>query len=105
MNGYVYLIQDGEKENTYKIGVTKNVVDYRKQELQTGNSSDLIIVNYFATPYPYKVESMMHRKHKSKNIINEWFLLSDEDVKSFINDCKTYENCILALKDNPFYNL
>ena len=27
-----------------------------------------------------------------------------KDVKSFINDCKTYENCILALKDNPFYN-
>lgn len=101
---YVYLIQDTDKENTYKIGVTKNIVKYRKDELQTGNSSELSIVNTFQTEHPYKIEAFLHRKHKEKRIMNEWFLLEDEDVNSFIKDCEMYEGIIRSLENNPYFS-
>lgn len=101
--GFVYLICDLDKVNAYKIGVTKNIVDKRKKELQTGNSSELHICNYYETENPYKVESMLHHRFHSDNIKNEWFELTDEQAMSFIDECKKCENIIEVLKDNPFF--
>lgn len=103
MKGYVYLICDLEKNNAYKIGVTKNIVEERKKELQTGNSSELHICNYYETDFPYKIELMMHNKYKQKNIKNEWFRLTDEEALNFKNECKKCEDIIISLKDNPFF--
>lgn len=102
-NGYVYLICDLGKDNAYKIGVTKNIVEERKKELQTGNSSELHICNYYQTEFPYKIETMLHHRYNSKNIKNEWFELTDEEALNFKKECEKCEKIIEALKDNPFF--
>lgn len=104
-NGFVYLIADLEKDYVYKIGVTKNIIEERKNELQTGNSSDLHICNFYETKYPYKIEAMLHRKYESKKIKNEWFELTDEEAINFRKECKKCEDIIIALEDNPFFSL
>ena len=104
MSGYVYLIQDTGKDNAYKIGVTKNLVTERKKELQTGNSSELEIITFFETKYPYKLEAMLHRYYNQSNIKNEWFSLTDDNVSGFTQLCHKLNNIILSLEDNPFFN-
>ena len=102
--GYVYLI--GEKDNIgkYKIGSTKaNDINKRLKQLQTGNSSELFIKEYYETEHPFKLEKMLHNHFKSSNIIGEWFELSESDTKAFRDVCEKKEKTIEALKDNPFY--
>lgn len=102
--GFVYLICDLDKPNTYKIGVTKKSnIEERKKELQTGNASELFVCNFFETSTPYKLENMLHRKFHNSNIKNEWFNLTDEEALSFTNECKKYQHIIDSLYDNPFY--
>jgi hypothetical protein len=101
---FVYLIGEVDNENKYKIGVTKhNNIQNRIKELQTGNSNELFIKDYFETKYPYKLEKMLHRHFHDKILLNEWFKLSNEDINNFINTCNKYENILLSLRDNPFF--
>ena len=102
--GYVYLI--GEKDNIgkYKIGSTKaKDVNKRLKQLQTGNSSELFIKEYYETEHPFKLEKMLHNHFKSSNLIGEWFELSENDIEAFRGVCEEKEKTIEALKDNPFY--
>ena len=102
--GYVYLI--GEKDNIgkYKIGSTKaKDVNKRLKQLQTGNSSELFIKEYYETEHPFKLEKMLHNRFKSSNLIGEWFELSESDTKAFRGICEEKEKIIKALKNNPFY--
>ena len=68
----VYLICDA-KNNTYKIGVSKNV-DKRLKQLQTGNSNDLHLVYKIRTEYPFILESMLHKTIVQGNprIFSSW---------------------------------
>ena len=101
---FIYLISNIDNDNICKIGVTKyKNIDKRKKELQTGSSNELYIRNYFETKYPYKLEKMLHRHFNDKNLLNEWFDLTNEDINNFINTCDKYENILLSLKDNPFF--
>lgn len=102
--GYVYLI--GEKDNIgkYKIGSTKSKdVNKRLKQLQTGNSSELFIKEYYETEHPFKLEKMLHNHFKSSNLIGEWFELSESDTEAFKGVCEEKEKIISSLKDNPFY--
>ena len=45
--GFVYLLGDWGKEKTYKIGVTRGKIEKRIKSLQTGNSGEIYIVDYF----------------------------------------------------------
>lgn len=102
--GYVYLI--GEKDNIgkYKIGSTKaKDVNKRLKQLQTGNSSELFIKEYYETEHPFKLEKMLHNHFKSSNLIGEWFELSEGDTEAFRGVCEEKEKIISSLKDNPFY--
>ena len=100
--GYVYLIKDDEN-NTYKIGVTKSKASKRLKKLQTGNSTELTIEYLFETEWPFKLESMLHNRYKLSNVLNEWFFLTDEEVKEFPSICEMYNNNIKILKNNPFF--
>lgn len=103
--GFVYLIGEYNDSNSYKIGVTNNkTVNGRKNELQTGNSDELFIVNKYETNEPFKLEKMLHNHYHSNHKINEWFTLSDDEVFKFIEVCDKYQNIINSLKDNPFFN-
>ena len=52
-----------------------------------------------------KVERWLHRKYFVKTEAkNEWRSLSNEEVFSFIDDCKEADNNIsFLLENNPFY--
>ena len=98
--GFVYLLCDGDK---FKIGMTKHKdINKRIKELQTGNPYKIWIRDYYETNNPLKIEKMMHARHASSNIKNEWFDLTAEEVINFKNECIQCEKILEALKDNPF---
>ena len=100
--GYVYLICDANN-NKFKIGMTKKSIEKRIKELQTGNANELHIANYHQTFYPYCVENMLHKYFSDKNVINEWYDLTMNDIASFNDVCDKIEEDIQVLKDNPFF--
>lgn len=101
--GYVYLLGDWEKEGAYKIGVTRGSLERRIKKLQTGNSGEIYLCRYYETEYPFFLEKTLHFRFYNKKIMNEWFLLSFDDVINFKKTCKEIEDMIDDLKDNPFF--
>lgn len=100
--GFVYLICD-PSNNLYKIGVTKSLCSKRIKQLQTGNGTELHLVNYHETDFPYRVESILHNKLSNKKILNEWYELSLDEILSFKDMCEDVEKLIEIMKDNPFF--
>lgn len=88
--GYVYIIADYENE-AYKIGVTRNLISKRMKQLQTGNSNDLQLIKSFKSQYPFKLESLLHRRFSYKRIQNEWFALDKSDIDNFESICNISE--------------
>lgn len=101
-SGYVYLICDPMTDN-FKIGVTRDLKSNRLKKLQTGNSSELFVHTIYETQYPFRLETMLHSKYKSKNTLNEWFKLDVSDVIHFKETCSYLEKQIECLLDNPFF--
>jgi hypothetical protein len=102
--GYVYLIGEENNENKYKIGSTKcSDINKRLKQLQTGNSNQLFIKEYYETTKPFKLETMLHNKFKYKNVIGEWFELDENDIENFKQECEKYQNIINTLKENPYF--
>lgn len=102
--GYIYLIGEIGNDNIFKIGSTKkNNIEDRKKELQTGNSNELYIKDYFKTDKPFKLETMLHFYYQNDNKINEWFVLDEEKQKGFHDVCVKYQNIIESLNGNPFF--
>ena len=101
--GYVYLICDPSNDRC-KIGVTRNLKSNRVKKLQTGNSTELFIRDIYETEWPFRLESMLHQHFKNKHVLNEWFELDVNDVICFKEICKTLENTIKVLSDNPFFS-
>ena len=108
MNGYVYLICEvdsygGEK---YKIGETKNDPEKRLKTLKTGNPNEIfVLLKYYSENYK-KIERWLHKKYFAQKTIskNEFFYLSNEQVISFLEDCKEIDKTITFLKEtNHFY--
>lgn len=102
--GYVYLLADNLKEGIYKIGVTRGTIENRIKKLQTGNAGELYMCKYYQTNIPFFVEKHLHLQFFSKNVKNEWFELSDEEVLDFYNRCAKIEEMYMALEDNYFFN-
>ena len=100
MEGYIYLILDGE---FFKIGVAKNVIK-RKKGLQTGNPYDLTILKTHKSKNPFKVEKMLHMYYHKNRVNGEWFDLSLNEVKEFLDVCQKYEDIVeLLVEENPFF--
>lgn len=100
--GNVYLICDIEK-NLYKIGVTTGSIENRMKKLQTGNGTELLLVNYYPCDYPFKIEKMLHNHFSNRKVLNEWFELTDEEALSFTKVCEDKDKIIKCLMDNPFF--
>lgn len=101
--GFIYLIADYTNE-AYKIGVSKNKVTKRMKQLQTGNSTELVLLETYHTEYPYRMESILHNRFKHKNIHNEWFALDMDDIVNFQQTCQDVDKTIHLLKDNIFFS-
>jgi hypothetical protein len=101
--GYIYLLLqiDNNNEETYKIGVTKRNVNIRVSELQTGNPNKISLHKMYESKNYLKVEQWLHRQYQTKTEAkNEWRILTDEQVFSFIDDCKRADDNIQFLLDN-----
>jgi len=107
--GYVYLILETDKDGLgerHKIGITKNSVEKRLKQLQTGNSNIIRLLQAYESPNYKKVEQWLHSRFSTKKTEanNEWFNLTDEDVLGFQSICKKLDETIqLLLKENHFY--
>ena len=101
-SGYVYLICD-PANNTYKIGVTRNLNSKRIKKLQTGNSTELHICNIYKSQWPFRLEKMLHQHFTLKHELNEWFNLELEDIVNFTKTCDKLTETIKSLLDNPFF--
>ena len=100
--GYVYLICD-QSTDRFKIGVTRDLKSNRIKKLQTGNSTELFIMDVYETEWPFRLETLLHRHFKNKQVLNEWFALDASDITGFRGVCERLETTIKALKDNPFF--
>lgn len=94
----VYLIQSLE-EGYYKIGVSTNPKKRLKQ-LQTGNSSELKLIDSYSSEYADKIEKSLHNFLGANKKEGEWFDLSLLDALSFVDKCKNIEDNLIYLKKN-----
>ena len=89
MKKSVYLIRSKETGD-YKIGISKNPKKRLKQ-LQTGNSSELELLEIFETEYAHKVEKALHNLFSHAKKEGEWFELSLNERFDFRYRCNTLE--------------
>ena len=105
MKGIVYLICDPSND-CFKIGVTRNkTVSNRLLKLQTGNPTELFIINSYKTNYPFMLEKMLHNHFHNLHINGEWYQLNVDDITNFNDICDTLSLRIESLKNNPFVKL
>ncbi len=95
---FVYLIQSLE-DSYYKIGVSKNPKQ-RLRTLQTGNSSELKLVELYQSEFAYQIEKSLQRRYQYLKREGEWFDMSIINEVTFINECKEIENNIIHLKES-----
>jgi predicted GIY-YIG superfamily endonuclease len=93
---YVYLIQSLE-DGYYKIGVSKHPKK-RVKQLQTGNSSELKLIESYQTEYAHKIESALQNRYSYLKKEGEWFDMSISNEVSFISECKKIEETFEVLK-------
>lgn len=99
IKGYIYLFESYHKDHgeVYKIGLTKNEITERKRNLETGNPNNLTLIHtYPCSISPKYLEARLHKRFNFDRIKGEWFILSNEDVKDFNNNCTILENALIA---------
>jgi hypothetical protein len=101
---YVYLLCD-PAQDLYKIGKTKNLASKRMKQLQTGNGTELHVVNTFETEFPFRLEQWLHSIFSSKRAEGEWFALENDDIVNFTKHCEEIMKGLNAVRDNPFVKL
>ena len=105
--GFIYLLVDwGSNPEKYKIGITKNDVEKRIKQLQTGASSELVLLKTYESDNYRKIEGTLHRGYKTYSTDGgkEWFELPNDRVLNFINECEQIDSNINFLRENgnPF---
>jgi hypothetical protein len=107
MKTYVYLF-NVEGTDIYKIGYSKHPKK-RVEEVQVGCPFKVIEVARFDSAYPTQVESKLHRQFgmqkeddEGRELQGEFFSLSFEDRKMFLEHCQNAENMFLILESNTY---
>lgn len=98
MEKQIYLIFSQEN-GYYKIGISKNP-QKRIEQLQTGNSSELKIIETYKSEYYNKIEKALHRRFSHARINGEWFALDAVEMNNFKNYCESIEKNIVLLENN-----
>jgi len=93
---YVYLIQSLEN-SYYKIGVSKNPKSRLKQ-LQTGNASELRLIDTYQSEYANKIEKTLQRRYSHLHKEGEWFDMGISNEVQFPSECRQIEETIHILK-------
>lgn len=82
INYHVYLINE-KGTSRYKIGISSNV-QQRLSQLQIGNANQLSITalsDNVNKATAYHLEVKLHNLLNNKQLTNEWFELSNDDIK------------------------
>jgi hypothetical protein len=78
---YVYVFQDHLVTKYYKIGLT-NDPDARKHKIEKGLPFKFLkIYGVIPTFDPETLEKKLHTQFAHKRRLNEWFELTDDDLK------------------------
>ena len=95
---YIYLIQSLENSH-YKIGISKNP-KRRIKELQTGNSSELRLVETYQSVYAVNIERALQRRYSYLHKEGEWFDMSIINEVTFLSECQKIEEMLIYLEKN-----
>ena len=95
---FVYLIQSLEN-SYYKIGISKHPKK-RIKELQTGNSSELKLVDFYPSEFANQIEKTLQRRYSHLRKEGEWFDMGISNEVSFIRECQKIEETLNHLKKN-----
>ena len=82
INYYIYLSNERNTDN-YKIGVSHDV-QQRLSQLQIGNANQLLVTaisDKMDKTTAYHLETKLHNLLSDKQLTNEWFELSNDDIK------------------------
>ena len=63
----------------------------------------LKLIFKYCSNYPYRLETILHRKFSHKKVHNEWYSLSLDEVHNFEKTCQEVDNIIEVMKDNIFF--
>ena len=104
---FVYLF-NVEGTNVYKIGNSKHPKK-RILEVQTSCPFRVIEVARFKSEYPTQVETALHRKfglqkidEEGRELQGEFFALSFDDRKMFLEHCQKAEDVFIILENNSY---
>ena len=100
--GFVYLIAD-LNNNIYKIGTTKDL-NKRLKTLQTGNANELSLKYSLSTKYPFRLETILHKKFKQYHYNGEWYQLPMDIIDNIENIFIGTNEMIYNMESNPFFN-
>lgn len=95
----IYLLQVGD---FFKIGYTKNDVNKRIKQLQTGCPDEISIKAVFKTKHNMKIERTLHRVLSHKRVSGEFFELDYVDVSNFVALCNKYEMALDNMDKNKY---
>lgn len=95
---HVYLIQSRE-DGYYKVGVSKHPKK-RVRQLQTGNSSELKLIESYQSEHANQIEKALQRRYSHLKKEGEWFDMDISHESSFLTDCKLIERNFNILKEN-----
>jgi len=95
---YIYLIQSLEN-GYYKVGVSKHP-QRRIEQLQTGNSSELKLIEVYQSEQAHKVEKILQNRLLPFRKVGEWFDMPMASIANFGRECQKIEEMIIFLKKN-----
>lgn len=95
---YIYLIHSLEDSN-YKIGVSIRPKKRLKQ-LQTGNSSELKLVETYKSEFADQIERTLHRRYTHLKKEGEWFNLGISNEVTFVSECEKIEKNLIYLRNS-----
>jgi hypothetical protein len=102
-NDWDDIVIDSNVDEVYKIGFTRGDPNKRLKALQTGNPHRMELINQFETKFNTKLEANLHQQFKSKKIMNEWFVLDNNDVDGFIELCEEVETNYTFLSESNYH--
>jgi hypothetical protein len=105
--GIVYLLVDwGSNPERHKIGISKENVEKRISQLQTGCPNQLVLLNKYESKNYKRLEHFFHKKYNkySTDGGKEWFELPNDVVINFISECEKLDLVFKTMVDldNPF---
>lgn len=98
---FVYILQSQE-DGYYKIGVSKNP-QKRLSTLQTGNPSELKLINIYESKNAKRIEKKLHSLFSSFKKEGEWFDFGLMEELSFIEKCKLIDDNIEFIKKHNYF--